>query len=610
MKRFNLKLIIPTCVLLLVGTYACKKNFLERSPAGALAESTLANKAGVDGLLIGAYSLLDGIGGPAGDVWPKAISNWVWGGISSDDAHKGSEYGDQPDAELVENYTIPATNGYISAKWAANYDGAQRANEVLRIMRKVTDGSISPADTMQIAAEARFLRAIYHFEIAKVYGPMVPFVSENVTYQNNNYNVSNDVSVYPAIEADLKFAADNLTPTKSQFGRANSWAAKAILGKVLLFQHKFAEANTIFKDVIANGVNSGGVKYALVPRFSDNFKPTAQNNSETVFAVQMATPKGDNGRNGNPGDALNFPGGGLTTCCGFYQPSFSLVNAFRVDATTGLPLFQNDAYNATNLKNDYGIESATAYTPSTETLDPRLDWTAGRRGIPYLDWGLHPGKAWIRAQAAAGPYLPVKNLFWASEKATEADSFDGWAANQSTSNNYNYIRFADVLLMAAECEVELGNLPQARIYVNQVRARVSDPATWVHTYVDNADPSKGFTTTAAANYKIGLYPAFPSAEYAREAVRFERRLELAMEGHRFFDLQRYSIDWTANTNNGYMADVLNKYISRENAFYAPNKYSILDGARFVKGQDEVFPIPQTQIDISGGALKQNQNTGL
>ena len=604
MKKINFKFFVPVCVVFLLTAHACKDEFLDRAPAGASSEAVLANRAGVDGLLIGTYALLDGIGGPGGDVWAQSITNWIWGGVASDDSHKGSEYGDQPQAEQVENYTTIPAMGYLQAKWAPLYAGAQRANDVLRVLRKVPSGVITPADTMQIAAEARFLRGLYHYEAVKMFGDKVPYVGENISYENNNLLVPNDVSIYPQIQADLLFAATNLAPTKPQFGRVNSWAAKALLGQVLMHQDKYAEARPILQDVIANGVNSGGVKLSLVPNFSDNFRASRQNNSETVFAVQMSVGDNAGGLNGNAGDVLNFPGGGPASCCGFYQPSFSLANAFKVDPATGLPLFENDAYNATSLKTDMGLTSTSAYTPGTEAVDPRLDWTVGRRGIPYLDWGNMPGQTWVRAQAAAGPYLPVKNIYWKAEQATESDFYDGWAANQSTGNNYNYIRFADVILLAAEAEVEAGSLAEAERLVNLVRNRAANPNGWVKTYVDPNDPSKGFTNTPAANYRISPYTGQFSARgqaYAREATRFERRLELAMEGKRFFDLQRW------DNGTGYMATILNNYIAKELQFMP--SYQILRGAKFTKGQDEVFPIPQGQIDISGGTLKQNQNTG-
>jgi hypothetical protein len=535
--------------------------------------------------------------------WEQAVSNWVYGGVASDDAHKGSEFGDQPEMEIIESYNSTPVLNHFNDKWRSVYGGIQRANDVLRVMRKATD--LSPADTLQTSAEARFLRGVFHFEAVRMWGPMVPYVNENVNYVNANFNVPNDIDIYPQVEADLQYAATNLAPTNSQFGRATSWAAKAFLAKVYMAEHKYPEARTLLTDIINNGVNAAGVKYALVPNFSDNFNPTTQNNSETVYAVQMSVLDNAQGYNGNAGDVLNFPGGGPATCCGFYQPSFSLVNAYKTDATTGLPLF--DTYNDTDLKNDQGITGTQSFTPGTESVDPRLDWTVGRRGIPYLDWGIHPGQTWIRAQAAAGPYSPKKNVYWKKDQNTTSDQYAGWAANQATANNYNMIRFADVLLMAAEAEVEAGSLGQAETYVNQVRARAANPSGFVFTYVNPSNPSGGFTTTPAANYRIGLFSGQFTANgqnYAREAVRFERRLELGMEGHRFFDLQRY------DNGTGYMANILNAYIQHERSVpvFGPN-YKILQNATFKQGQDEVFPIPQAQIDISNGTLKPNQNTG-
>jgi hypothetical protein len=144
-------------------------------------------------------------------------------------------------------------------------------------------------------------------------GSIMPYVDENISFENGNYNVSNEVPIYPKIEADFQFAEENLKPLQAQIGRANSWAAKAFLAKVYMFQHKYTEAKTLLTDLINNGVTTSGQKYQLVPHYGDNFNPSLKNNSEAVFAVQMSVNDGAAGHNGNAGDLLNFPGGGPAT---------------------------------------------------------------------------------------------------------------------------------------------------------------------------------------------------------------------------------------------------------------------------------------------------------
>lgn len=572
-------------------TFSCKKSFLEREAIGTLSESVLENKAGVNGLLIGAYSLLDGIGAnETGDPYYSSVTNWMLSDIASDDSHKGSEYGDIADYQLIESYNETPVTQPLNEKWVALYAGVQRSNDVLRLMEKVKDGSISDAEAKQIRAEAVFLRAIYHFQAAVIWRN-VPYIDESISFDKSNYNVSNTVPIWPKIEADLNYAIENLSETKSDVGRANVWAAKAFLAKAYMFQQKFNEAKPLLDDIIANGVTSLGVKYALAEKFSDNFRPLMQNNSEAVFAVQMSVnDNAEDGLNGRAGDLLNFASGGPANCCGFNQPSFSLVNSYKTDAVTGLPLL--NTWNDSDITNDQGISSTSPFTPYGGTLDPRLDYTVGRRGIPYLDWGIMPGAIWIVSQSAMGPYIPIKNVYYQADKSTTFQFYSDWAT--SVANNYDMIRFADVLLWAAEVEVEVGSLAKAEEYVNQIRQRAANPDGWQHTYIDDNDPLKGFTNTTAANYKIGLYTGqFESngKEYARKAVRFERKIELAMEGHRFFDLQRY------DNGTGYMAEVLNAYIQHETHIDGYN-FEYMNGAVFTKGKNEIYPIPQQQIDLS------------
>ncbi|HLA58909.1 MAG TPA: RagB/SusD family nutrient uptake outer membrane protein, partial [Puia sp.] len=475
MKTFYKSLIVASIMMMGLVT-SCKKDFLVSNPLGSTSATTLANKAGVEGLLIGAYSMLDGIGGPAIDGAPysQAVSNWVFGGIASDDAHKGSTDDDQTDAGDIEKYVVNSADPYLNGKWVALYTGIQRANDVIRIMAKVTDGSITPEEATELKAEAIFLRAVYHFEAAKLW-KSIPYVSDSVSYEKGNYYVSNTTSVWPEIESDFQFAINNLSEVQPDKGRGNVWAAKAFLAKVYMFEQKFAEAKTLLEDVITNGVTASGQKYDLV-NYADNFDPLKKNNAESVFAVQMSVHDGSSGaNNGNIGDILNFPYGGPTSCCGFYQPSFSLANSYKTDPATGLPLL--DTWNDGDITNDQNISSDDPFTPYAGTLDPRLDYVVGRRGIPYLDWGIMPGQAWVRAQAQGGPYIPRKFIVSSAEAPTSNDIGQSWGVNQASAVNYVMIRYADVLLWAAEAEIEVGSLDQAQTYVNMVRNRAAKPET-------------------------------------------------------------------------------------------------------------------------------------
>lgn len=598
MKRLRVILILGSYTILLLSINACKKGYLERSPIGSLNENTLATKAGVNGLLIGAYHILNN-GGTPGQGWQSG--KWIFGGVASDDAHTGTEAAALQPVPLYENYTSDATTSCINLRWMVLYAGIQRANDVLRLLPKVSETELSADQSRQIEAEARFLRGYYHLESALMWRN-IPFVDESVSFSNNNYIVSNETSAWPMIEADFQFAAENLTPTKAEAGRVNSWAAKAFLVKAYMFEHKLAEAKPLLDDIIASGVTAKGEKYALLEYYHDNFNPEKKNSSESVFAAQMSVNDGANGANGNASNGTGHAGpyGGPYPSYGFYQPSFSLVNSFKTDPVSGLPLL--DTFNNSDVKNDQGISSDEPFTPYEGTLDSRLDWTVSRRGIPLLDWGIMPGISWVRQQSVAGPYLSIKS---ANSKSQP------WAREAGGSNSVGIndvlIRFADVLLWAAEVEAEVGSLEKAEAYVNKIRERAANPEGWVHTYVDNNDPQKGFTNTPAANYKVGLYNGQfvqNGKEFALKAIRFERKLELAMEGHRFFDLQRY------DNGTGYMADILNAYIQHETSIPGYN-FGYMVGAKFVKGQNEIYPIPQPQIDLSiengVSKLKQNPN---
>ena len=572
-------LLILTAIAGTTLVTGCKKKFLELPPQGVYDLEGLSNKKGVDGLLINAYATLDG----RQDQQNGGASNWLWGSIRGGDAYKGTEPSDMVDANPVMRFEILPSNGQLQNKWTGIWDGVGGANQVLNVLPLAED--ITAADAKQIEAEAKFIRGFMHFEAKKGFNN-VPYIDETVTdFKVPNTDASgNYINIWPQIEADLKFGYDNLDAKRPQKGRVNKWAAGAYLAKAYMFQNKFTEAKALFDAIIANGVNSEGVKYGLAPNYHNNFRVTSEQNQETVFSIQASYGDGSN-TNGNYDNTLNYPHGGDATkdkpgaCCGFFQPSQSFVNSFKT--VGGLPDLDN--YNNTDVTSDEALTSAQAFTPYAGPLDPRLDWSVGRRGIPYYDWGVHPGRDWIRAVSYGGPYSPKKNTYYKADIGTLAGTV-GWGfANNAL--NFTPMRFADVLLMAAEAEIEVGSLATALGYINQVRTRAA-----------NSPVLNG--ATPAATYAVVPYPSLVDKPTARKIVRFERKIELGMEGHRFFDLVRWGIaDVVLNT----------EYFSKESV----RRSSALAGSTFVKGKHEYLPIPEFAISrsIKDGKETLKQNPG-
>ena len=590
MKKVNFKILVPVFLALIVMIVACSKQFLDKPPLATLNPAVMASEAGIQGLLIGAYSLVDGEG-TAGDGFASGASNWLFGGVGSDDAYKGSDPTDVADGVGIENWSITPTNGALSQKWNLCYSGVQRCNDVLRTLAIAT--GIPATEVTTITGEAKFLRSYYNIELKKIFKNVI-FADETVVVGKKD--VSNATDIWSKIEADLTEAIAKLPESQPQVGRANVWAAKALLAKAYMFQQKYDAAYTLLKDVIANGKTPDGTKYALKSHLYSNFNPAQKNSSESIFAAQTSVQDGSSvawggDPNGNYGDILNFPyNGGPGACCGFYNPSQDLANAYKTDAQ-GLPLLDT-WYNGAWVSD----QAAPAYTG---TLDPRIDLTMGRKGIPYLDWGNHPGDDWIRNPKADGHFSPKKNVYAVSQRGAFTDVGSAyWGPTQLVANNVNIIRFADVILWAAECAAQAGDLTAAVDYVNQIRARAADKTGWVYknSDYDAATATYKSQTTPADNYTIALYPSFPSKDYAVKAIQFERRLELAMEGNRFFDLVRYG---TADV-------VLNAYNTREKVARTYRANSV-----FTKGKSEYMPIPQGEIDNlnADGTVRLVQNPG-
>ena len=274
-----------------------------------------------------------------------------------------------------------------------------------------------------------------------------------------------------------------------------------------------------------------------------------------------------------------------------------MVNAHIVNEE-GLPMMDNSYRDIPALssldQNNLPHTDLTIYT------DPRLDVSTGRFDTPFLDWTV-PNKldGWVRDVSNGGLYLNKKNI----PRKADKGSLSNTTQTNSTAKNFHLIRYADVLLWYAEALIELGDPQKAGEYINQVRQRAAngyikavDPGTMTESssaYVLDDKVNNKKDLNAAANYRIGLYPAsqFSSKEKALEALRWERRIELAMEGHRWYDLARW----------GIAADVLNSYTRYESKYLGKYSNSVYNS------KWATLPIPHNEILKMNGVLVQNEN---
>jgi len=627
---------------------SCSEEFLEITPNGSLDQTVLATYNGVDALLIGAYSMLDGVA--AGYGWNAASSGWVYGSIRGLEANKGTDSGDQPAINPIQTYSETATNSYLNGKWRSCYEGVSRSNSaILLAAEALAAETITQDEYDSFVSQARALRGVYHFWVWKLWADrgtntFVPYVDETTDAKT----VTNDQDIRANIIADLE-AGTTLALDMGQIGRFNKTVCEVFLAKAQMQMNgDYGTARTLLADVVASGTQPSGDPIGLTPKYGDIFDIEFRNDVEAVYTVQYSVNDNSGGNNGGSGEVLNFPyksGSSPGGCCGFFNPTQEFVNSFRVDAN-GLPMLDGSYNNSgEELLRDMGIAAGglwvvddgdaettvgqylindvvTAYDPAnpyidlayrsltgTEAspnvnndpltsasdweliwtednslaLDPRLDWSAGRRGIPYWDWGIHTGSDWIRDQSYSGPYSPKKQVYKQSQEGTYTE-VGNWTSGY-TANGYRMIRYADVLLLLAECKAETNTGDLGFAEVNLIRERAGNTAGFV--YEEDG-------TTPAANYMVSEYTTpFANTADAMEKIMMERKLELGQEGHRYYDLQR----WGNFVTEGNRILDYEKTMPWGNALY---------GGATIGSEDVNFPIPQRQIDVSNGILQQNR----
>ena len=586
-KRKYVSVIAIITGLLLM--HSCNESFLEITPNGSLDESVLATYEGVDALLIGAYAMIDGV--QNGFNWNAASSGWVYGSIRGMESNKGTDSGDQPDINPIQTYSETATNPYLNAKWRVTYEGISRSNSTIVTAASALEaGAITQDEHDLLVNQAKALRGVYHFWAWKLWADrgsnsFVPYVDENT----DQSTLTNTEDIRARIIEDLT-AGTKLPTNIKQIGRFNKTVSQVFLAKAQMQMFgDYSAALVLLEEVESSGTQPAGGEIGLMDKYGDIFDASMRNDKEAVYTVQYSVNDNSGGINGGSGEVLNFPykggGGSPGGCCGFFNPTQDFVNSFRTDAN-GLPFIDLAAgtfsYNDEEVTNDQGVGIDDAYTEYAGQLDPRVDWSAGRRGIPYWDWGPHTGADWIRDQTYSGPYSPKKQVYKQSQEGTLTE-VGNWTSGY-TANGYRMIRYADVLLLKAECEAMTGSDDLGFGEVNMIRARAANPEGFVME--DDGTPS--------ANYVINEYTgAFANANAAMMAIKFERKLELGQEGHRYYDLQRW----------GDVQSELSRILAHEKQMPWGD---LLYGSASVGSEDSNFPIPQRQIDITNGNLVQNR----
>ena len=576
MKKYN-KIVISFLSILFLAS--CSSDFLDYEPTGVLSSGNVATAANADALVTAAYAAI------GNDEMIGPITNqWVYGSVRSDDAYKGG--GGRGDVDVIDTYeqyntTVPDYGDWMLPRtWTNHYKAISRANFALSVINVIPDADYPLKKVRQ--GELRFLRAHSHFMLKLLFNK-VPFITEDLT-QEQILKTSNDLSsdaLWDKIAADFQFAFDNLPQSQDQVGRADKNAAAAYLAKLNLYQaYKQNDAHQVtsidaakLQKVIdyADKVTGG-----LETDYGFDFLDGHDNGAESIWAVQFSINDGTNTGRVSFVTGLNSPHGTpLYGCCGFHMASQNMVNAFKTDAN-GLPLL--DTFNDSDIFNT--IVNGVAPLAAGVTLDPRIDHTVGVPGRPFkykntlkTSGDMIYNFSWARDPGVYGYFGNMKE-----QQSPDCSCYVKNGPFIGTSKNVDFIRYADVLLFKAEALIQLNRYAEALPIINQIRAR--------------AAASTAMTLAAGASnvYKVQPYPSFPSKEYAMKALMFERRLEFGMEGPRFFDLVRW----------GIAEPVLNAYLDVEKT-----KRDFLSNAKFTAGRDEYYPIPQREIDFTGGLYKQN-----
>jgi hypothetical protein len=557
-------------IILLAVVFTSCTDFLDVQPKAILSGAQVSGATNADQFVIAAYASL------GNDHYNLPFSLWPYGNVRSGDAYKGGR--DEADIQgfyFMETFKNMRTDvAELDGIWYNIYVGISRANTALRDINTLSETEYPNKKIRQ--AEMRFLRGHWYFMLKEMF-KYIPYIDENVAVTDydkvSNKALTND-QLWDKIAADFQFAANNLPAVQPEIGRANRYAAQAYLAKTRLYQaYTQDEQNNVTgidqaklnEVVILCDSVMSSPDLRLTTDFGYNFMPGSayENGSESLFAVQFSQNDGISKGRLNFGDILATPQG--LGCCDFHKPSQNLANAYKTDAN-GLPMF--DTFNNADLD------------LTVNTVDPRLNHTIAMPGHPWkYDPTLLYQNSWNRSPDVYGSFASLKE-----NVSPKCDCFIHLDPFYGNTKNRIIIRFADVYLFKAEALIELGRQDEALTLINQIRTRAKNSTSMLKM----ADGSY------ESNFNVNTYQpgvnCIWTKDYARQALRWERRLEFAMEGTRFFDLVRWGI---ADT-------YLNTYFATEKT-----KRKYLKDGLFTKNRDEYLPIPYNQMNFSKGSYKQN-----